>query len=107
MTWVTDVKGLVTATAAAAGEPAGAFIKDSWGPFIAFLIGLWQSIGTWLTVRLTWLTYKIAENLPVVQIITLGTQWGDDLKNLYFLFARQKYWGKPLPQLYCLEVAGK
>lgn len=39
------------------------------------------------------LLLQVAEQLPVLQIITLGTQWGKDLQDQYFLFARQEYWG--------------
>ena len=55
---------------------------------------LWSRLGYWLSVEATWFTYKIALCLPVLQFITLVSQWGPPLQNQYNVFARQKYWGE-------------
>jgi hypothetical protein len=71
----------------------GAGIKLLCVTVVRIVEAIWGQIGPWLAAFLTWIAYKVAEKVPALQIITLGTQWGDVLKNLYFLFARQDYWG--------------
>lgn len=60
--------------------------------------------------KLAWLVVQAARRLPLLSLLFFSNQWGDNIKHLYFIFAREEYWVRRFltnvgqPEIQCISL---